>query len=62
MMLRIFVEKKFYSLKPELVCPDMKKITLESVRDALKNLSPAIELPEDMMKSAVKPILKMMEL
>ena len=55
-------EKKFYSLKPELVCPDMKKITLESVRDALKNLSPAIELPEDMMKSAVKPILKMMEL
>ena len=40
----------------------MKKITLESVRDALKNLSPAIELPEDMMESAVKPILKMMEL
>ena len=55
-------EKKFYSLKPELICPDMKKITLESVRDALKNLSPAIELPEDMMESAVKPILKMMEL
>lgn len=55
-------EKKFYSLNPDLICPDMKKITLESVRDALKNMSPAIELPSDMMDSAVKPILKMMEL
>ena len=55
-------EKKFYSLNPDLICPDMKKITLESVRDALKNMSPAIELPPDMMDSAVKPILKMMEL
>lgn len=55
-------EKKFYSLSPELICPDMKKITLESVRDALKNMAPAIELPDDMMKSAVKPILRMMEL
>lgn len=55
-------EKKFYSLNPDLICPDMKKITLESVRDALKNMSSAIELPSDMMDSAVKPILKMMEL
>ena len=55
-------DKKFYSLNPELICPDMKKITLETVRDALKNLSPAIELPADMMESAVKPILRMMEI
>ena len=55
-------DKKFYSLNPELVCPDMKKITLETVRDALKNMMPAIELPADMMESAVKPILRMMEL
>ena len=55
-------EKKFHSLSPCLICRDMKKITLETVRDALKNLSPEITLPEEMMKSAVSPILKMMEL
>ena len=54
--------KTFYSLTPELICPDMKKITLESVRDALKNLKPSVELPDDVMKTAVQPILRMMEL
>ena len=54
--------KKFYALSPEVICPDMKLITLESVRDCLKNLTPAIELPDHIMKDAVQPILKMMEL
>lgn len=54
--------KTFYPLTPEMICPDMKKITLESVRDALKNMSPAIELPDDVMRTAVRPILRMMEL
>jgi quinolinate synthase len=54
--------KKFYALTPEIICPDMKKITLESVRNALRDLAPAVELPENIMTEAVKPILKMMEL
>ena len=54
--------KKFYSLQPELVCVDMKKITLENVRDCLKNMSEQIELPEDLMKSAVRPIEAMLAL
>ena len=30
--------------------------------DALKNLKPSVELPDDVMKTAVQPILRMMEL
>ena len=54
--------KKFYPLQPEMVCVDMKKITLENVRDCLKNMSEQIELPEDLMKSAVRPIEAMLAL
>ena len=54
--------KNFYPLQPEMVCVDMKKITLENVRDCLKNMSGQIELPEDLMKSAVCPIENMLAL
>jgi len=40
----------------------MKKITLEKVRDTLKNLAPRIELAPDIMRNAVKPIEAMMKL
>ena len=48
--------KEFYPLQPEMICPDMKKITLENVRDCLKNMAPRIELPEEILHEAVKPI------
>ncbi|WP_294480191.1 quinolinate synthase NadA [uncultured Victivallis sp.] len=48
--------KEFYPLQPEMICPDMKKITLENVRDCLKNMAPRIELPEEILREAVKPI------
>ena len=48
--------KEFYPLQPEMICPDMKEITLENVRDCLKNMAPRIELPEEILREAVKPI------
>lgn len=48
--------KEFYPLQPEMICPDMKKITLENVRDCLKNMTPRIKLPEEILREAVKPI------
>lgn len=48
--------KEFYPLQPEMICPDMKKITLENVRDCLKNMAPRIELSEEILREAVKPI------
>lgn len=52
--------KKFYPLQPEMICPDMKKITLENVRDCLKNMAPRVELPEEILREAVKPIEAML--
>ena len=54
--------KRFIPLTPELLCPDMKKITLEDLRDALKFDRYEIVLPPDVMEKAVKPIEKMLDL
>lgn len=54
--------KRFIPLAPEILCPDMKKITLEDVRDALKFNQHVITLPADVMENAVKPIEKMLAL
>ena len=54
--------KKFIPLTPELLCPDMKKITLENLRDALKFRQYEVTLPPEIMEKAVKPIEKMLAL
>jgi quinolinate synthase len=43
-------------------CPYMKMNTLEKIRDALKNLSPQIEVPEALRKPALESLDKMMKL
>lgn len=53
-------ERKFHPLQPEMICPDMKKITLENVRDCLKNMAPRVELSETILREAVKPIEAML--
>jgi quinolinate synthase len=42
-------------------CRYMKLNTLEKVRDALKNLSPRIELSQDIIEKAAPPIKRMLE-
>lgn len=43
-------------------CRYMKLNTLEKLHDALLNLAPKVELPEDVRKRAEKPMLRMLEL
>jgi quinolinate synthase len=54
--------KRFIPLAPEILCPDMKKITLEDLRDALKFRQHEITLAPEIMENAVKPIEKMLAL
>jgi quinolinate synthase len=55
-------EKKFYSVGHRQFCPNMKKVTLERVEEALEKMSPFVELPQDMMENAAKPLQRMLEL
>lgn len=54
--------KKFYPATDKLVCPNMKKNTLEKVRDCLKNNTNQVELDEEFMEKAKKPLERMHEL
>ena len=55
-------DKIFYPLEPLPTCRDMKKITLESIRDVLKNMSNEVTLPGDMIEKAKRPIERMLAL
>ncbi|MFA5625309.1 MAG: quinolinate synthase NadA [Bradymonadales bacterium] len=54
--------KTFYGLEPALICPDMKVTTLQQLRDSLKYEQYPIELDEEVMKRALVPIQRMLEL
>jgi quinolinate synthase len=43
-------------------CRYMKLNTLQKLHDALRDLSPVVEMPEDLRSRAEKPILRMLEL
>lgn len=55
-------DKKFYSVGHRQFCPNMKRIKLESVLQALENLNPEVELEEDIRQKAERPLQKMLEL
>ena len=48
--------KAFYPVSDEIVCADMKKITLESVRDALRDMKHAVEVPAAIASKAKRAI------
>jgi quinolinate synthase len=54
-------EKKFYPV-PTAICPNMKKTTLEKVLKSLVTLEPRIELSDEIMRKARKPLQRMMEM
>lgn len=55
-------EKQFYSVKEQQICPNMKKISMENVLEALQNLEPVVELDEELCEKAKAPLVKMLEL
>ncbi len=54
-------DKIFYPLEPDVVCPNMKKITLEDVFFSLQDLAPRIELDAETIRLARRPIDRMLE-
>ncbi len=61
---RLAPGKKFYFLPNENCncseCPYMRRNTLEKLRDALRNLAPRVELPQQMIDRARLPIERML--
>jgi len=55
-------EKKFYSVSDGMVCPSMKIITLEKLRDSLLEEKYDILIPDDVAERARKAIKRMIEL
>lgn len=54
--------KHFYNVGHRQFCPNMKRITLEKVRDALANGSPAVTVDETLAETAKQPLERMLEL
>lgn len=55
-------EKKFYPVTERLVCPNMKKTTLENLRDALKFRQHEVIVDEEIARKAKKAIDAMLEI
>lgn len=55
-------DKKFYSVGHRQFCPNMKRITLESVKKALENPDEEVILSEEMGTAAYMPLKRMLEL
>jgi quinolinate synthase len=62
---RVAPTKKFHYVKNENCncseCPYMRLNTLEKLRDCLRDLSPRVELPQDIVRRALLPIERMLE-
>ncbi len=55
-------DKKFYSVGHRQYCPNMKRITLENVRDVLRDNLNEVFVTEEFRKAANAPLEKMLEL
>ncbi|MFW6122930.1 MAG: quinolinate synthase NadA [Thermodesulfobacteriota bacterium] len=53
-------DKKFFSPSPNLICPDMKRITLADLISALQEKRYPITLPEDMRQRALLAVERML--
>jgi len=55
-------DKIFYPLRKDMVCPNMKKTTLNSVLVALKEMKNVIKVPEEIRIPAKKALDRMLEI
>jgi quinolinate synthase len=53
-------DKAFFSPSPHLICPDMKRITLDDLITALKENRHHITIPEDMRRRALLAVERML--
>ncbi|MDA8388477.1 MAG: quinolinate synthase, partial [Nitrospiraceae bacterium] len=55
-------EKVFYPLRKDMICPSMKKTTLQSVYTALKDLKTVVQVPEETRLKAKEALDRMLAL
>ncbi|MCL4425837.1 MAG: quinolinate synthase NadA, partial [Firmicutes bacterium] len=55
-------EKAFYLASDKLVCPNMKRTTLELVKRSLETLTPRITVPEEIRRRAQAALGRMLEI
>ncbi len=55
-------DKKFYSVGHRQFCPNMKRVTLDKVLEAMEKMEPELTLDADIMEKALIPLQKMLEL
>jgi quinolinate synthase len=54
-------DKEFYPASEDMLCPDMKKITLEDVIKVLEELKPEVKVPEHIRVPAFESVKRMIE-
>lgn len=54
--------KRFYPASTQMLCPDMKKITLDHLLASLETLAGEIKVPEDIRLAALGSVQKMIDL
>ena len=57
---RRYPEKTFYPVNDRLVCPNMKKTTLENLTEALREMKTRVTVPEDIATRARRAIEAML--
>ena len=55
-------EKSFYPLRKDMICPNMKKTTLNSVLNVLETMTNIIKVPEEIRIPAKRALDKMLEI
>lgn len=51
-----------YNISHRQFCPNMKKVTLDKVEHALESMTSTVELSDDIILEARKPLQRMLEL
>ena len=55
-------DKTFFSAGGVQICPNMKKVTLEKVRDCLRDNTGVVEVSDEKREKSLKPFARMLEL
>ena len=55
-------EKEFFAASEKMMCPDMKKISLDDVAASLEEISGEVKVPEDIRRPALKAVQRMLDL
>jgi len=54
--------KQFYAASKKAVCPNMKKITLDKILEALGTMAPEVKVPEEIRVCAKRAVDRMLEM